>query len=649
MATNFRINSITLNTATSDATYLFTEPVTVISGPVGTGKSSLLMLLKYALGGNGVLTPAVKQNVLNVVIEAQLGGQKIALRRAIAGDSSTVELLESGSLLFERRIPISAPRDEMSLSDFMLDLLSFPREEIASRREGAAQSVRLTFYDLYRYIFLQAREIDRQVVGHLDTWFEPKRKELFRLMFGLTNSDVMAMKRHYNELGDSLKASEAEMKAISGFLSQSDPRSDDQLRIELQSLRDQLTRAEASLHNLRKGIEEHTAADAVLRADLQGAIASAQQASENALASREVLDSRRAVVAQLELDLARLDRSSVAVQKLAPIAFVVCPRCMQRLDNRVVEDACCNVCLQPDPLNEEVDLSAIDSARETLLQQLEDARTLLMADQGNYEESVARAQSSSFLVTSLRQRLDALTRNLVAPRFDAIAEASARVAALHAQIDAITQLREFWARVRVIEKRIVDLKAERRNLNRSIKERSAQLSERRNLVRLLSGEFSELVQALDIPWVNSASIDPDSFLPVLNGGPFEELQASGGGIATAVNVAYSLSILAFGLNRNDVLTPSCSIIDSPRKAFGANESDRRLGERIYRRFETLGGVQPDKVQLIVADNDAAPIIGRSFGTIRFDYDNPMVPGVVHPGPERIRRVEDVEDAGGGIV
>ena len=39
------------------------------------------------------------------------------------------------------------------------------------------------------------------------------------------------------------------------------------------------------------------------------------------------------------------------------------------------------------------------------------------------------------------------------------------------------------------------------------------------------------------------ALDGESYLPIVNGQSFESLQASGGGIATSVNVAYSLILL----------------------------------------------------------------------------------------------------------
>ncbi|MFE1827626.1 hypothetical protein [Streptomyces yangpuensis] len=109
---------------------------------------------------------------------------------------------------------------------------------------------------------------------------------------------------------------------------------------------------------------------------------------------------------------------------------------------------------------------------------------------------------------------------------------------------------------------------------------------------------------------------------------------------TCINVAYSVSLLEFGITPPDVRVPSMLIIDSPRKASGSNLDDQARGHRTYQRFQTLAEVYGSEAQLIIADNDSAPTPGSVFSKIELDYDNPLVPGVAHPEPEHTHRAED---------
>jgi hypothetical protein len=173
--------------------------------------------------------------------------------------------------------------------------------------------------------------------------------------------------------------------------------------------------------------------------------------------------------------------------------------------------------------------------------------------------------------------------------------------------------------------------------------KSEQLKASQSLLRDLSDDFGRLLTGWNLPWVERAVIDRDTYLPVVNDQPFESMQASGGGLATSVNLAYSLTLLTSGLDHADVLVPSLLVIDSPRKAFGNNPSDRQRAAEIYSRFRTLADAYGDRLQLIIADNDPPPITDDSFGRVEFDYANPMVPGVDHPGPDRVTRIENQID------
>ncbi|MGW0727537.1 hypothetical protein [Streptomyces mirabilis] len=98
-----------------------------------------------------------------------------------------------------------------------------------------------------------------------------------------------------------------------------------------------------------------------------------------------------------------------------------------------------------------------------------------------------------------------------------------------------------------------------------------------------------------------------------------------------------------GLDHADVLVPSLLVIDSPRKAFDNNDSDRQRAAEIYSRFRTLADAYGERLQLIIADNDPPPLTNDSFGKVEFGYENPMVPGVDHPGPDQVPRVENQSD------
>ncbi|MEV1173929.1 hypothetical protein [Nonomuraea sp. NPDC049784] len=157
----------------------------------------------------------------------------------------------------------------------------------------------------------------------------------------------------------------------------------------------------------------------------------------------------------------------------------------------------------------------------------------------------------------------------------------------------------------------------------------------------ISAAFGDEVNLIGIPTDGTARIDPDTFLPLVGDTAFEDLQASGGGASTALNIAYHLTLLTTALDHPDVLLPSLLIIDSPRKAIGTVDRDRELGRRIYTRLATLAEAYKDRIQLIVADNDIPAELVTTRNTIVLTSERSAVPGVTNTGVGEGQRVEDL--------
>jgi hypothetical protein len=81
------------------------------------------------------------------------------------------------------------------------------------------------------------------------------------------------------------------------------------------------------------------------------------------------------------------------------------------------------------------------------------------------------------------------------------------------------------------------LPAQRASAAAEKKARKAELVARQTLVSDLSRDFSTMVYRLrPAPWIQSATVDPSSYLPVVGNVSFESLQADGGGV-TCIKVA----------------------------------------------------------------------------------------------------------------
>lgn len=266
----------------------------------------------------------------------------------------------------------------------------------------------------------------------------------------------------------------------------------------------------------------------------------------------------------------------------------------------------------------------------------DDVAALAEEDRQELEEVLGRQRSLEMTMRETLADLDRRTEEYVSPRFEAISELSARVAAADARIRAIDNALAFWARFRDLAARVTELEARHTNAKAAADAAHRALDARRSIVDELSEAFDDQIRRLEPPWYEGALINVKTYLPELNGAAFETLS---GGEKTMVNVAYHLALLTVALARRDSKLPALLVIDTPRKNLGAGY-DQTYAERIYRQVVALADTYRGTFQLLIADNDPPPTSIVDSAVIALSYDDPLVPGVEHPG-------EGVEPVAGG--
>ncbi len=176
------------------------------------------------------------------------------------------------------------------------------------------------------------------------------------------------------------------------------------------------------------------------------------------------------------------------------------------------------------------------------------------------------------------------------------------------------------------------LTGERARLIREVADADSQLAHRKTeIFNELDAEFQTTVTDFGIPSIQSASIDPDSYLPILNGRLFREA-SNAGGIITATQVAYWITLVTVAARRHDTFVPAFLLLDSPRLALNAEDD---IAGQMYRRFSTQAAVTRGRFQFIIADNELPTGPGLNIAAIDFSYESPTISTVAHPGPASV--------------
>ncbi|MCC5032284.1 hypothetical protein DMH02_003190 [Streptomyces sp. WAC 00631] len=641
MTVPLRIDSLSLHTTEGQTSYSFSADLTVLTGPTGVGKTTLLELIKFGFAaGEARLAAVATDSVNDVVLEVTIGEDRLRIARSL--DTIKRKKVRITDLRTGERLPDhSVGEGEPNLNSLLLGKLGLPADirAAAQKSKSSKAGSRVTFGDVFKYVYVPQYAINRDIADSRDGYYDPKRKAVFELLFGLTDPDILSLQSEVNVLNGSIDSAAKQHKTVLDFLRDTNTSSRDEVEEQLRDTLAEQESARAQLQSLREEldpvIDRQTQALRDLLTDAERSLAEARATAQSLARQRdEIKDERRRVQA----DLARLERMRDAGVRLANIEFSVCPRCMQSLKRRSVDAALCRVCLQPDPI--EPEMAAGSYEIQQLKQQLDEMEDQHEATAELLQEAERAVTDRVALVRNLTATLDSRTAQRVTPRLQAFSDASDQFATARTQHEQLEMLLRQWDRVADIEREVQELRTRQDHIKGDIASRKSALAARRNeVLSAIEEEFKMVVAGLNIAAVESAGFDKENYLPIINGKTFTKTLMSGGGSMTATQIAYWTSLISVA-QRFDARYPSLLIIDGPRLAL--NTAAETCGA-IYKRLVRLANEEPGEVQLLVSDNELPTEYQNGFEEMTFDYLRPTVYTIRHPGEGRVDLISSVDE------
>jgi hypothetical protein len=621
--------------------------ISLFHGKISAGKSSIVRLIDFCLGGGLERTPAITQELVSVSLFCQIAGYEVVLDRE-GKSSNQVQVTwratgaEPAKVIAPlQRSPDRSPiwgEDIYTLSDLVFFLLDVtPIKVRRSKRDADSPLVRLSLRDLLFYCYLEQDHIDSSFFNMEDPFKKLKSRDVMRFVVGFYTERLNDLDLAIEEMQEDRLAKLQAAEQLRGSLQELGFGSALEIQAEIDQMRNQLSQARTEEQEIRSGQMKDSHLVDELRGrlrELAFELGNEEKAYEDQRRTIEELDRLRAEFISARFKLGRAQAASVV---LAKADFQCCPLCgvpLQDMSPRA--PASCILCGTPGAQRDQALASRAEALQRDLDSRVEDVTAALERHRRATKKQMEVVGRLRGQKADLDRQLDIESQTYDSNFLARSREVERRIATREEQIRGLERMRRLPEMVRSLEAGADRLQAEISALKREMEEERGRLTQATMYVSEIEQRFLEALISVGVPGVGPEDvvrIDIKTWIPyVLPRGDgalrWSFDNAGSGGKKTLFKVCYALAVHTVAA-RNDLPLPRFLIIDTPMKNIG-EEVNEDLFRSFYRYLYASAAGPLRSLQFVIVDKEYyAPEIGGVDVNERFmTPDDPQHPPLI---------------------
>ncbi|MGB8265453.1 MAG: hypothetical protein WCE44_03960 [Candidatus Velthaea sp.] len=611
----------------------------LLSGPVSVGKSSLLHLIDYCLGGsyNNDWPPVIRNQVLSARLDLVIGSNEVVFERSLgSADIDATWTATSGEINF-LRVPVSRGKAELrggvyGFSDLFFELAQYQPIKVPKRADDPESSlVTLSVRDLLSFCYLKQDRLDSNFFHLYDPIRRPKARWAMRYVTGFYSERIASLEQRLEEIRLKRASNQSSFEQISSALNEvSGGATFEQLKRERAKLEKSQDDSSRELSIISGSYRKATHAADDMREQLR-ALNTTIVARNTAIdAQQSRLSEMRSLRAEYVLLKARAQRSQIALSIVGDATYDHCPQCARPIEG-TNDERYCSLCKSPDDRERPFDADALQAASEDLTERIVELEGAVVRFEGSLEQRIR--ERDALVATKLE--LDADLQDLLADYDSAyvsqIREGERRLATINSRLSNVNQLIRLFEAVSRHRIEIERLAGEAAEVRRAIENEMRAIDEAQRAVEDIEAEFLRILQDVGLPGVSKASrvkVDTHDWIPWVSdpNRPDEDWDyrsAGSGGKRVVFAVCYAIALHVVA-ERRGLPVPSILMIDTPVKNV-ERDINRELVNRVQRIiFEAAARLR--ETQVIVA-NGSFSEVGGDVEPIRIElsYDRGLIP------------------------
>lgn len=635
------IENLILTCKQSEEVVAFSPQLSFYHGKMSSGKSSIPELINYCLGGRLIHTTALKSELISVRLNLNANGRQIAVER-VPGIKGAVGVswLDKESKGRET-MPLSAAEnpifgeDVFNYSDFILKSIGLPILEVRKRTDDEeSELVRLSFRDLYEFIYLEQSDLDSSFFLLEQPIRAEKSKDALKFFLGYWSADLNALQKKLQNFRQDQRSKREAAKQITEFLARFGFESETEIERQIDAASKEQEKLEEDIEKLRtEGMPAFLVGE-------EARISIAKLSERIAATFESVTELRRRIQEQDELIAEFISmkfkaaRTLVASRVLEGAKFHACPACGTKVQPDATA-ASCYLCHTASPENDQVDgvkLEVIDNDLNDRIDDLKKSVTKMKRSLERQELKLARLQS---------QRVD-LESGIAEDQDSHETEYIKRVRAYESKLGAAKERVKFLIRIQKMPTEIERVQKEADALGkdieetkRLIEEEEAKLIEGDANIKKLEENFINVLLSIKFPGVtpeDKVHINRKSWaVTVLPKNDWSKswtfYDAGSGGKKVLFKISFALALHKTAAQKK-LPIPKLLIIDSPMKNITPD-----VNPLIFQNFyETLYSNMKDELsewQVILVDQTFKQPPAEITHTARYmTPDDPQNPPLI---------------------
>ncbi len=639
----FRLKVLTLQCKKSREIIDLDHQVCFFHGKISAGKSSIVRLINFCLGGKLEMTTALSQEMVSASLILYISTHKVILERSRESKEIQVSWKEKDSDPFTVLAPINKTDKSIwndnifNFSDLIFHLVGLiPPKVRRSKLEEDSPLIRLSIRDVFWYCYLDQDHLDSSFFRLEDTFKRNKSRDVMKFSTGFYSQKLNSLEIDYEENVKDKAGKLSAVQELNKFLEKFGYDSTETIESEIRKIKEKIETVLKVRSELEKGYRSETHSTDDLRRKIYRGIEQIKTQETIVYDLRNRILEQKTLKSELIASKYKLAKSQQVDNILSGVNFESCPQCGENLKNRTIAEDKCNLCLSPKNKSElKTDLEP-DIIRLDIDDRIKDLENSIIkhtkALLNNEKQLKYFTKEKNELDDQLQESLSTYESKMLSN----FRENERDLATLRERLKAKNDVIKIPIEIENLEKSANDLDLIIKKLREKIIQEKNKLNSANKFISELENIFKSYLLEVGVPGVTKSDkieINRKTWeVWVLPKGDenykWNFYNAGSGGKKTLFNVCYALAVHSL-CSENELPIPSILIIDTPMKNIGEDVNED-LFSKFYRLLYRLAITSLKNTQFIIVDkeyndpqNEELDIISR-YMTPDEDENPPLV-------------------------